>query len=177
MGKIKKAAPLKLFCSFFYRDAQAFQKAKEMCGELFGGVDFESQKLSFSHTEYYEKEFGAHLLRNFISFENLIVPDVLAEIKIKTNEIEEKLKQENNRRVNIDPGYIALSKLVLATTKDYYHRIYLAHGIYAEATLYYKDRTFQGFPWTYPDYKTPEIISIFNHIRGIYRLQLDGIRE
>lgn len=175
MGKIKKTAPVKLFCSFFYRDAQALQKAKEMCGELFGGVDFESQKLSFSHTDYYEKEFGANLLRNFISFENLIAPDSLAEIKIKTNEIEEKLKQENNRRVNIDPGYIALSKLVLATTKNYYHRIYLARGIYAEVTLYYKDRTFQGFPWTYPDYKTEETIKIFNEIREKYKQQMNNV--
>jgi hypothetical protein len=104
------------------------------------------------------------------------VPDAFADIKIKTNEIEEKLKGGENRTVNVDPGYIALSKLALATTKDYVHRIYVGKGMYAEVTLYFKDGTFQSFPWTYPDYKTPEIISIFNHIRGIYRQQIKAVR-
>lgn len=176
MGNVKKAAPVKLFCSFFYGDASVFQRAKEICCEIFGKTDYESAAIPFTHTGYYEKEFGKNLMRNFVSFENLIMPDALADIKIKTNEIEEKLKGGENRAVNMDPGCVALSKLVLATTKDYVHRIYVGKGMYAEVTLYFKDGTFQSFPWTYPDYKTQEIISIFNHIREIYKLQLDGIR-
>lgn len=174
MGKIKEAGHVKLFCGFFYRDAQQYQKAKDECSAAFGEIDYESSPLPFTHTDYYEKEFGKNLLRNFVSFERLIAQDALAEIKIKTNEIEKKLEREGRRTVNIDPGYIALSKLVLATTKDYVHRVYIGKGIYAEITLHYKDRAFQAFPWTYPDYKTQEYIEIFNKIRGIYKRQVNG---
>ena len=80
------------------------------------------------------------------------------------------------RRVNIDPGYISQSKLVLATTKDHSHRIYLGQGIFAEVTLRYYKGTFRAWEWTYPDYASPPYIAIFNHIRKLYKEQLKGIR-
>ena len=77
-----------------------------------------------------------------------------------------------SRIINIDPGYLDLSKLILASTKDYKHRIYLTKGIYAEVTLFYQDKTFCPWEWTYPDYKTGEYIEIFNRIRQIYAEQI-----
>ncbi len=175
MGKIKDIMPVKLFCGFIYGGGNDFEKAKEACAEAFGKGDYESPATPFTHTDYYEKEFGKNLLRRFLSFEKLVFPDALADIKHQTNAVERELSKNGKRRVNIDPGYLTLSKVVLATTKDYMHRIYIGHGMYAEVTLYFKDNMFQGFPWTYPDYKTPEYVEIFNKIREIYKKQVNAL--
>lgn len=140
----------------------------------FGKIDSESQSLPFIHTAYYEKEFGKNLKRKFTSFQKLILPHDLPEIKIISNKIEKKMAKGISRIINIDPGYLDLSKLILASTKDYKHRIYLTKGIYAEVTLFYRDKTFHPWEWTYPDYKTGEYIEIFNRIRQIYAEQIKG---
>lgn len=168
MGKIKQPQMVKFIVGMITQDKNFFEIAQAQMTKLFGKIDFESEILPFTHTNYYEKEFGKDLLRKFVSFENLILPDELSKRKIATNKIEDELSENNKRKINLDPGYVSFSKLVLASTKDYFHRIYLGDGIYAEVTLFYKDKTFNPFLWTYPDYKTPEYINIFNHIREIY---------
>lgn len=163
---------VKLFFGFIFAKEEIYLKTKQVLEKKFGASDFESQTLPFNHTQYYEKEFGHHLLRKFLSFEKLIQPETLAQIKNITNNTEKKLAHQGRRQINIDPGILNLSKIILATTKDYKHRIYLAKGIYAEVTLYYQDKSFQSWEWTYPDYKTPEYIQIFNSIRNIYSRQI-----
>ena len=114
---------------------------------------------------------GRGLKRRFYSFSESIKPDRLVDIKLLTNEIEDRFSRSADfpsRRINLDPGYISPAKLVLASTKNYSHRIYLAKGIYAEVTLYFEKGTFHSFPWTYPDYKSKEYLEIFNKIRGGY---------
>ncbi len=114
----------------------------------------------------------------------MIAPTKLAKIKLFTNKLEKRYSppeadppsaEKNGKRlVNIDPGYVTASKLVLATAKDYYHRIYLDKGIFAEVTLYFKCGGFQSFEWTYPDYKTKGYIETFNRIREIYMQQIES---
>jgi hypothetical protein len=102
----------------------------------FGEVLLKSEVLPFIHTTYYNKEMGDDLLRQWCAFDNLVVPDVLADMKHRTNEIEESFLNNNGgRKVNIDPGFITLSNLILASTKDFSHRIYIGKGIYAEVTF------------------------------------------
>ncbi len=156
---------------FIYRDKAVFKKTKALLEKRFGKIDFESKNLPFNYTTYYEDEFGKNLKRVFISFKDLIPPQELAKIKITTNIIEKRLSKEDSRLINIDPGYLDLAKLVLASTKDYKHRIYLNRGIYAEITLFYAGESFRPWDWTYPDYKTPEYIAIFNRVRNIYTRQ------
>jgi len=115
---------------------------------------------------------GEDLKKIFISFKKPILPQDLAKIKIGTNKIENRLSFDKKRTINIDPGYLELSKLVFATTKDFKHRIYLSHGIFAEVTLFYDNKTFKAWEWTYPDYKSQEYINIFNKIREIYARQI-----
>lgn len=165
---------VKLIIGFIFKEEIVFNKAKAILERKFGKIDFQSQILSFSHTDYYAEEFGQDLKRKFISFQKLITPQQLAGIKILTNKIENYLSREGKRRINIDPGYLDLSKLILATTKDYRHRIYLNKGIYAEVTLFYQGKSFQSWEWTYPDYRTPEYIAIFNQIRELYAQQTKG---
>jgi len=172
MGKRTRQGPVKLICGFIFRETQALDKARAILERKFGPIDFTSVTLPFKHTNYYEKEFGKELKRNFIAFKKLIPAGSLARIKITANAIENKLSRKKMRLINIDPGYLDLAKLVLASTKDYVHRIYLNSGIFAEITLFYADKTFKPWPWTYPDYKTEEYATIFNAIRGIYEKQI-----
>lgn len=174
MGKITKHAPAKLITAFIFKEEGIFNKTKAVLEKHFGKIDFESQTLAFTHTDYYEKEFGKNLRRKFISFKGLILPQNLPKIKIYTNKLEKRLSRMGLRLINIDPGYLDLSKLVLASTKDYKHRIYLDKGIYAEVTLFYQNKSFRAWDWTYPDYKTQAHITILNQIRQIYAQELKG---
>ncbi len=171
MGKIAPDKPVKLIAGFIFKDKQVFNKAKSALIRHFGKVDFESRPIPFTLTDYYREEFGDGLLKVFISFHKLILPQQIAKIKIFTNNIERKLSLAGRRLVNIDPGYLDLAKLVLASTKDYAHRIYLDKGIYGEITLSYQGKSFQGWQWTYPDFRTSEYIDIFNQIRELYAEQ------
>lgn len=175
MGETIKHLPVKLIIGFIYKDASIFQKAKALLEKKFGPPDFESDKIPFSHTGYYEPEMGKSLARSFIGFKKLIAPQRLSRIKLLTNKIENKFSKRGLRQVNIDPGYLELSKLILASTKDYFHRIYLDKGIFAELTLIYRGQTFQPLEWTYPDYGSGEYITIFNRMRAIYAKQIKTI--
>lgn len=172
MGKIREPPPVKLIVSMFTGDEMLLAVARGALVNRFGPVDYQSELLSFHHTEFYAREFGPGLLRQIVAFAELIRPERLAEIKRKTNELELTWAIDGKRRVNLDPGYVSLGKLALATTKDYSHRIYLGQGIYAEVTLKYEHGRFQPWEWTYPDYASARYLEIFGEIRGLYAKQL-----
>lgn len=172
MGKIKKPLPVKLIVGFIFKDECLINKAISILKKRFGKTDVESEILAFNHTDYYEKEMGKGLKRKFIAFKKLIPADKLSQIKLITNAIEKKLSEDNRRLINIDPGYVDLPKLVLASTKDFRHRIYIGNNIYAETTLFYQNEGFRPWEWTYPDYKSEEYIALFNRIRENYAQQI-----
>ena len=172
MGKVYKHPTVKLIIGFIFKDEGSFKKSAILLKRKFGPFDFESQLINFIPTDYYEAEFGKVLKRKFLSFKMLLPPQDLAKIKIYTNSLEQKLSKGNKRTINIDPGYLDLGKLVLATTKDHSHRIYLNKGIFGEVTLFYENKSFRPWNWTYPDYRTDEYITIFNQIREVYYGQI-----
>ncbi|MEW6607615.1 MAG: DUF4416 family protein [bacterium] len=172
MGEIKLPKPVKLIVGMISGDNKLFELAQQKLMERFGEIDFFSQILPFDSTNYYSHEMGISLKRKFISFAILIDPGQLPDIKIFTNLTEKEFSFDSKRRINLDPGYISLSKLVLATTKDYQHRIYLRDGIYGEVTLRFKSKEFQNWEWTYPDYRTETYQKIFLEIRKLYVEQL-----
>jgi len=163
LGKTRKYNPVKLIIGFIYKDEVVFTKAKNKLSRKFGKIDFQSPALDFNYTDYYEPEMGSGLKRRFISFRRLVRMQDLYRIKLYTNRLE-----SHGRKINIDPGYVDMAKLVLASTKDYAHRIYLRKGIFAEITLSYKGNSFSPNDWTYPDYRSAEYINIFNQIRELY---------
>ena len=174
MGKITGVENENLVIGFLYRDAVVYEKAKELLCAKFGGIDYQSPALIFRYTDYYEEEMGKELTRRFISFEKTVDPASLADIKVFTNSVEEDFfyKDTLRRQINIDPGLLSLGKFVLATTKNYSHRVYIGKGIFGEVTLQYKDKRFTGFDWTYPDYQTPEYTGILGEIRAIFKEKL-----
>ena len=148
----------------------------DMCQELeeeFGTVILTSDVIRFDHTTYYNKEMGSDLKRQWYAFGDLILPDALVKLKHRANAIENKYLNENGgRKVNIDPGLISLNNLILASTKNYSHRIYLSQGIYAEVTLVYKDGRFNPLEWTYPDYREDVALGFFMRARAILKDKL-----
>ena len=127
----------------------------------------------FTQTTYYEREMGAELMRSYIAFEPLRHMDELAAAKHTTNEIEQRwVHSGDQRQVNLDPGYVDLAKVVLATTKDYTHRLYIGRNMYAEITLRYQRKSFEPWEWTYPDYREPTALSFFNQLREVYKTEL-----
>ncbi len=177
MAEAKRPSPVKLIIGTIFSSEDILIKAKIILQKRFGPLDFESVIMPFNCTQYYQSQMGPNLLRQFLSFQRLINPQKLAVIKLYTNRLEKGLSRQNGkfrRKINLDPGYLCCSKVVLATCKNYSHRIYLDKGIYAEVTLHFQDGTFAPWPWTYPDYKTNGYIQNFNAIRKIYLKQLPG---
>lgn len=167
---------VKLVAGLISGDAELLGKAKQILEKAFKNqADFESEAIDFVHTDYYKDEMGEDLKRKFLSFAKSVGLRDIYKIKLKTNLIERKLSRYGKRTINIDPGYLDLSKIVLLSTKDYSHRVYLDKGIFAEVALYYRDKSFNPWPWTYPDYKTRAYIDIFNSIREIHRQSLRRI--
>ncbi|MDQ7822388.1 MAG: DUF4416 family protein [Candidatus Eremiobacteraeota bacterium] len=170
MGKVRSIEPVKLIVGMIGKREEHFGEALEMLTPQYGPVDFSSDFIPFTFTSYYEREMGTGLLRRFFAFRRLVLPSVLPGVKLSAIGIEERFSLPGEgggmkRQINIDPGYIGLSKLVLASTKDRSHRIYIGEGIYAEVTLQFEKRTFRPWHWTYPDYRSPGYIGIFNAIR------------
>ncbi|OGP84708.1 MAG: hypothetical protein A2V87_08950 [Deltaproteobacteria bacterium RBG_16_58_17] len=174
MSDPQPAEAVKLIASLFSGDRRLLGDAVQTLSERYGRADFISAPAPFDYTDYYVKEFGGSLIRRFVAFERLIRPESLPEIKQWTNALEGRLSAEGQRRVNIDPGYLAKAHLILATGKGYTHRPYLRNGIYADLTLIYRDKTFHPLPWTYPDYAGGEVIAMLSRIREKYLLQLKG---
>lgn len=176
MSEPKQPEPVKLISSIFANGKDIISLSIEKLAGLFGPVDYISTLRAFDFTDYYEAEMGPLLKRRFITFENLMNPDRLPEIKRMTNAIENDLAGKDNRRVNIDPGYISQAHLILATGKAYTHRPYLKDGIYADLTLIYRKNSFHPLDWTYPDYSEGRTIELFNTIRKRYLVQLKQLK-
>lgn len=171
MSSPKTPQPAKLIIGFFLKNKElAVPIAEELAGQ-FGAVDMVSSWFPFDYTQYYTGEMGAPLFRRIFSFKKLIDQGALADIKTATNSIEIKysLKNQGNQRmVNIDPGYMLPSRFILATGKDFAHRIYIGKGIYADLTLIYTKGKFATLPWTYPDYAAEDILSFLLMVRKKY---------
>lgn len=153
MGQINGAHLSKFFFGLIFDVSFDVERAYEALEQKFSDkIDIKSEIIDFSFTGYYNAEMGANLKRQWISLETPLFPDRLADMKIETNNIESLFVKDGGRKVNIDPGYITPANVILASTKDFSHRIYLSKGIYAEVTTIYRKDGFTKLPWTYPDY-------------------------
>jgi hypothetical protein len=175
MSHPSEAEDVKLIASLFSPGEALIRTVIAELEGIFGPTDWVSEGLLFDRTRYYAREMGWPLYRRFVAFKDLIRPDTIVDLKLKTNALEERYLQDGKRQINIDPGYISLERLVLATGKNYTHRIYLSQGIYADLTLIFHRGTFRALEWTYRDYAAPEVINCFNEIRQRYKDELRGV--
>ncbi len=178
MGRVREISPAVLVAGITWADDDALSSALRDLVRTFGPVEIESPDFAFDMTDYYTEEMGGGLRKRFICFRRPIPMDDLPGIKLATNAVETTYTQSpdgsGSRRVNIDPGYVTLSKLVLATTKDYSHRVYIGRGIFAETTLRFVGGSFVPFDTTYPDYRTPLALDFFNLVRDYVKRNAHG---
>jgi len=164
--------PVKRIASLIAVKEEILDRAISRLEDLYGPTDWVSPRMPFDRTRYYEREMGGRLVRKFVAFERLMAREELPGTKLETNRLEAQTLERGRRTVNIDPGFVCLERLVLATGKNYTHRIYLSQGIYADLTLVFHRKDFRPLAWTYPDYADAEVIGYFNAVRERYKEQL-----
>ena len=204
MAQARAADEVKLICGLISAQEAWLGEAIDELGRVFGKVDLVGEVMAFDLTEYYADEMGSRLLRQFVSFADLVRPDELVEAKVRTNEIEADFARRYGatapasqgyaetspasrgyavtgpasrgsagtrpvRPMNLDPGYIAPSRLVLASMKDFSHRIYLGRGVYGEVTLMYRKGLWEALPWTFPDFASGRYDGFLSEARGLLR--------
>ncbi len=181
MWELKEPSPVKLIVGVLASDERCLAAAKEAVLDAFGQADLLSDVWIFDQTDYYVDELGSRVLRQFVSIEKLVDPGELAGIKHRTNEIEQQLAttlaMPFPRPVNLDPGVIEPSKLILASTKNFAHRVYIGRKMYAEVTLVFDKGQWRLLPYTFPDYKRPEYQEFFSTVRSTLVQQLRQIRN
>jgi len=176
MGRVQPVPSAALVAGITFADETVLNRVMQKLTEKFGSLTLHSEVFDFTMTDYYTAEMGENLRKGFYCFERPISVGELPDIKLFTNDSEMEFVRRDtenpSRTVNIDPGYVTLSKLVLATTKDYSHRTYIGKGIYGEVTLHYIKGTFTPFSHTYPDYQTPIAIEFFNQVRDFVKMNI-----
>jgi hypothetical protein len=176
VGSPSPPDPALLFIGTLYHNEAHFSEASEKLKASFGEIAFESPALPWDFSEYYKEELGSSITRRFIFFRDMINPEGLARIKLITNDLELRLSSGGKRNINLDPGYLTPYQVVLASTKNYAHRVYLSKGIYAEVTLVHKDGRYSPHLFTYKDYVSDEYIQLFERARIFFkdRIQTSG---
>jgi len=168
MSRPQPPGPVKLLVGLLFSDFGVQQEILSALSNRFGPMDFLSEPVRFDYTTYYDKEIGPGINRQWGSFFHLVAPDMLAEYKLWTNQLEIGFSRNDRRQANIDPGILSEERFVLATGKNFTHRIYLRDGIYADLTLIYQKGAFQALPWTFPDYRDPRLL----HYLAVLRQKL-----
>ncbi|MBN1395966.1 MAG: DUF4416 family protein [Pirellulales bacterium] len=169
MGQPAPHKPVLLITAAFSRHDEALDWAKQKTVENWGPIALESPRFVFAETGYYEATMGPGLKKVFYAFRRPFDPADLVDIKLATNRWEEEYaalgRRPEPRPLNIDPGYIELGKLVLASTKDFAHRVYLSRGIFAEVTLQYKHHLWRHHEYTFADYRREDYQQFFSECR------------
>lgn len=179
MAEIRAFKPVKLLCGIIFSQKEIKLKAEKKLPEEFGQIDLKSQDFPFNFTDYYQAEMGPNLYRCFLSFEKLINPEQLPAIKLRTNQLEKALKNfspDLARPVNLDPGYLTASALIMATTKDFAHRVPLSQGIYAHLELLFLRKGVRLLDWSYPDFRQSGVQEFLLKVREIYLTQLNKLK-
>ncbi len=183
MGNLHHPLPVKLVIGMLSGEPALFDVCADILIKEFGPLEAASGLFPWNKTDYYRDELGSDIFRKFLFFEQTIDPGKLPSIKHFTNTLERtsavQSGEQLHRRINLDPGYITEAKVVLATTKDFVHRLYIGDDIYAEVTLQYdaKQRSFKPHDHTYPDYRTQEYLDLFNAARENLRVALSKIKS
>ncbi|ETX01141.1 DUF4416 family protein [Candidatus Entotheonella palauensis] len=175
MGRVRPPMQVIYFCALLRAPFIPDADVETVLEAHFGPIILRSAAVPFVQTTYYEREMGSGLTRSYLGFASLRSMGDLAAAKHTTNELEAQWTVDGRRRVNLDPGYLDHAKVVLVTTKDYSHRLYLGGGMYAEVTLQYRHKSYQPWEWTYPDYRQPVALEFFNQLREMYKMQLQQV--
>lgn len=157
---------VKLISGILTRQADDLDRCFEILERSFGPIDFRSQAYPFDLTRYYQDEMGPDLTRIWVAFDDLVDPTSLVAAKWATRDIEKTFQDDGQRRINLDPGYLDLFKIVLASFKPRANKLYVGRDIWADMVAYFERGKFRTFPWSFPDFQ-----------QGVYDSDLISIRE
>lgn len=169
--------PVKYLLAATFRHEDVLKQSISTFEEQFGNIDYQCEVFKFDHTSYYAQEMGLNLMKQFFSFTQLNKKDNLVEWKLFSIKLEQAFAQSGKRQINLDPSYLELAKIVVASTKNFDHRIYLGKGIYGDVQLRYRGGQFVANDWTYADYQSPAMKRFFHKIRNVYYRQLKCLNE
>jgi hypothetical protein len=180
MAEAKVFMPVKYMAGLIFSDGHALEQVVFELEKMLGPVEARSPLFPFNLTDYYAAQMGANSLKRiFLSFRDLRSPEELSAIKTRTNALEEKVRLAlgfAHRPVNIDPGYLTASALIMATAKDFSHRIPLRNGIYAHLELLFTKHGVRCLEWTYPDFRQPAYHDFWAKVRKSYLAQLKELK-
>ncbi len=181
MWDVEQPDPVKLIVGILAADEDCLTRAIQAISTELGAIDLSSQVWPFTQTHYYDQEIGTHILRQFVSLDQLVYPGDLARTKHQTNALEQDMARTLDyptpRPINLDPGFIEPSKLVLASTKNFSHRIYIGKNMYAEVTLIVDKGQWCALRYTFPDYRQSDYYAFFEQVRQRLRSQLKALKE
>ncbi|UCG62198.1 MAG: DUF4416 family protein [Candidatus Zixiibacteriota bacterium] len=174
MARILKPPPGRLVVSIIYSSMDALADSVKTLEKRFGRVQYETLEIPCAQRDEYKEEMGEELLRRFYSFESPVARDTLPALKAACYKIEPKfsdtVEDYHFRTVNIDPGILTPSTLVMASHKEYNHRVYIRDGVYAEIALIHAHGKFCRLPWTNPDFCADEAIDFFERVRSTFEI-------
>jgi hypothetical protein len=172
--KVLKPEPIKLITAILFSDDKLLERGLSTLQESFDNhIDYKSKAIPFTHTEFYNQEMGDNLKRIIISFNKLVYPDQMVQLKNKTLTIEDSFSHNEARQLNFDPGFLDYTKVVLLSIKPGAQKIYLGDGIYADMILYYQKGDYTSFIWTFPDFKSGTYSKDLVEIRRLYKQQVN----
>ena len=173
MAEASGPPPVKLICGMISAEQLVLDEVADALAAGFGPIDLTSEPVPFDFTHYYDESMGRPLWRQFVSFAGLIPAEAIIDAKVRTNAIEAEFAARPSsvvrRPINLDPGYIEASKLVLASMKDFSHRIYLGRGVYAEVTLMHRKRRWEPLAWTFPDFASGRYDAFLTEAQDLLR--------
>ncbi len=165
MAEVHDVLDVQPICAVTFSPDCALDEIHSLLETVLSPVEEVSPVFDFSFTKYYEKQMGPELKKQFVSFVQTMHPGKLAVLKVRTNEMEKSWSKNGKRSINLDPGYITAAKLVLASAKDFAHRIFLGEGIYGDVQFQFRDQEFRPHPWTFPDYQSEIAMAFFHKVR------------
>ena len=172
MSRHRSTQPVVPFCGIIFNNNIEFDNILIELIIKFGEILSYSEPIPFDWTDYYLDEMGDNLSRSWVAFKELIIPDKICKMKHIAYDIENEYSENRNRIINIDPGYIALPRLVLSTYKDFSHRIYVGDRVYCEVTLIFTQNKWQTLPWTFTDYRDEKNQKYFSSVRNYLKNEL-----
>jgi hypothetical protein len=171
MGAVRPPAPVQPIVGALAASPTLLAAARAALAAAIAPIGLASAAVEWTGSHYYRAEMGDAIWRQYLALDAVMAPDDLAELKRMTNALEERWRGPRGRTVNLDPGYLDLLRVVLASTKDAAHRVAIAAGLYAEATLHFAHGRFHPWPYTYPDYRADDALAFFTRVRECWRAE------
>ena len=152
-----------------FQEEEYYQELQHHLETVGVEIEFESESLRFDSTDYYEKEMGTELRRIFLSLKGIFPVEESVLFKLETTEWEHRWRESGLRSLNLDPGYLDLSRVVLLSGKEGSHKIYLRNGVWADLVLLKDKGGYRNFPWTFPDIRIGRYDDFFLQLRAEFK--------